>query len=156
MRGSTSLQATEASIAKSIVELADSRIRRWNITCREIKMSSSDGFSGACWTYMVIVQSNFYLRINHSTALDVAAIDYVWMRRTLSTSQQMFVLSQMFAQGQDDVIDTTMPDMTASIHSTLLITFFKGLPSVASKYSELFETNKDDRKELPASIGIAW
>ncbi|KAJ6480240.1 hypothetical protein C8R45DRAFT_1100833 [Mycena sanguinolenta] len=48
-----------------------------------------------------------------------------------------------------------MPDMTAGIHSTLLITFFRGLPSVASKYSELFETNKDDRKELPASIGIA-
>ncbi|KAJ6468790.1 hypothetical protein C8R45DRAFT_1167428 [Mycena sanguinolenta] len=52
----------------------------------------------------------------------------------------------------DDVVDTTKPYMTAGIHSTLLIAFFKGSPSVASKYSELFETNKDGRKELPASM----
>ncbi|KAJ6459243.1 hypothetical protein C8R45DRAFT_1221410 [Mycena sanguinolenta] len=52
----------------------------------------------------------------------------------------------------DDVVDTTKPYMTAGIHSTLLIAFFKGSPSVASKYSELFETNKDGRKELQASM----
>ncbi|KAJ7810912.1 hypothetical protein B0H14DRAFT_3151027 [Mycena olivaceomarginata] len=52
----------------------------------------------------------------------------------------------------DDVVDTTMPYMAAGIRSTLLLAFFKGSPSVADKYSELFETNKDGRKELPASM----
>ncbi|KAJ7709097.1 hypothetical protein B0H14DRAFT_3172540 [Mycena olivaceomarginata] len=52
----------------------------------------------------------------------------------------------------DDVVDTTMPYMAAGIRSTLLLAFFKSSPSVADKYSELFETNKDGRKELPASM----
>lgn len=50
------------------------------------------------------------------------------------------------------MVDTTMPYMAAGIRSTLLLAFFKGSPSVADKYSELFEPNKDGRKELPASM----
>ncbi|KAJ7856527.1 hypothetical protein B0H14DRAFT_3642581 [Mycena olivaceomarginata] len=53
----------------------------------------------------------------------------------------------------DDVVDTTLPYMTAGIRSTLLHAFFKGSPSVASKYSQLFEINKQTgRKEVPAAM----
>ncbi|KAJ7933332.1 hypothetical protein B0H13DRAFT_2307015 [Mycena leptocephala] len=56
-------------------------------------------------------------------------------------------------ENADDVVDTTLPYMTAGIRSTLLHAFFKGSPSVASKYSQLFEINKQTgRKEVPAAM----
>jgi hypothetical protein len=64
----------------------------------------------------------------------------------------ILVLTQLLTSLKDDVVDTTMPYMAAGIRSTLLLAFFKGSPAVADKYSELFETNKDSRKELLASM----
>ncbi|KAJ7690495.1 hypothetical protein B0H17DRAFT_1134305 [Mycena rosella] len=51
-----------------------------------------------------------------------------------------------------DVVVKGRGYMSQGIRATLSNAFFKGSPSVASKYANLFKVNKDGRKEVPAAM----
>ncbi|KAJ7868998.1 hypothetical protein B0H14DRAFT_2572149 [Mycena olivaceomarginata] len=53
----------------------------------------------------------------------------------------------------DDIVDNSQPYLAEGIQVPLSQAFFKGAPSTASKYSDLFPTNEESgNKELPAPM----